>query len=175
MNQVAITSRDNSLLQRARAVREGLIKELIFVEGLRLCEEALRSKLAIEAVIYSDEIAEKKRAKDFLAAVTPVATRLAPVSEKLLATISYTKTPQGVVLLGISVDKSNEKYKNFLKRYNVTFPTSHDPAMSVSDSYATYRYPETYIIGRDGRVVEKIVGRKNWTDEKFIKSLQALL
>ena len=82
---------------------------------------------------------------------------------------------QGVVLLGISVDKSNEKYKNFLKRYNVTFPTSHDPAMSVSDSYATYRYPETYIIGRDGRVVEKIVGRKNWTDEKFIKSLQALL
>ena len=34
---------------------------------------------------------------------------------------------------------------------------------------------ETYIIGRDGRVVEKIVGRKNWTDEKFIKSVQALL
>ncbi len=82
---------------------------------------------------------------------------------------------KGVVLLGISVDKSPEKYKSFLKRYGVTFPTSHDPAMTVSDSYSTYRYPETYVIGRDGRVVEKIVGRKNWMDPKFIKSLEALL
>jgi peroxiredoxin len=82
---------------------------------------------------------------------------------------------QGVVLLAISVDKSADKYRNFLKRFNVTFPTAHDPAMSISDSYATYRYPESYIIGRDGRVIEKIVGRKNWLDEKFIKSLQALL
>ncbi len=82
---------------------------------------------------------------------------------------------QGVVLLGISVDKSTDKYKAFLKRYGVTFPTSHDPAARVSDSYATYRYPETYIILRDGRVIEKIVGRKNWTDVNFIKSIQGLL
>ena len=38
-----ITSRDNSLLRRARAVRDGKIEESIFVEGLRLCEEALSS------------------------------------------------------------------------------------------------------------------------------------
>ena len=82
---------------------------------------------------------------------------------------------RGLMLLGVSVDKSADKYKAFLKRYNVTFPTSHDPGKSVSDSYSTYRYPETYIIGRDGRVVEKIVGRKNWTDESFIKTLQGML
>jgi cytochrome c biogenesis protein CcmG, thiol:disulfide interchange protein DsbE len=82
---------------------------------------------------------------------------------------------QGVVLLGISVDKSADKYKAFLKRFGVTFPTSHDPAARVSDSYSTYRYPETYIISREGRVLEKIVGRKNWVDETFIKSIQGLL
>ena len=82
---------------------------------------------------------------------------------------------QGVVLLGISVDKSADKYKGFLKRFGVTFPTSHDPAMKVSDSYSTYRYPETYIINREGRVLEKIVGRKNWTDPNFIKSIEGLL
>ena len=82
---------------------------------------------------------------------------------------------QGVVLLGISVDKSADKYKAFLKRFGVTFPTSHDPAMKVSDSYSTYRYPETYIINREGRVLEKIVGRKNWTDPNFIKSIEGLL
>ena len=82
---------------------------------------------------------------------------------------------QGVVLLGVSVDKNPEKYKDFLKRYGVTFPTFHDPAATISDSYSTYRYPETYIINREGRVLEKIVGRKDWTDENFIKSIQALL
>jgi TrmH family RNA methyltransferase len=81
-------------------VREGKIRELIFVEGLRLCEEALHSKLPIESVIYSDEIAGKKRAKEFLTQVELVAKRMATVSEKLLATISYTKTPQGVILIG---------------------------------------------------------------------------
>jgi hypothetical protein len=47
-----ITSRDNSLLRRARAVRDGKADDAIFVEGLRLCEEALRSDLAIGAVIF---------------------------------------------------------------------------------------------------------------------------
>ena len=46
-----ITSRDNSLLRQARAVRDGKLDELIFVEGLRLCEEARRSNVTIEAVI----------------------------------------------------------------------------------------------------------------------------
>ncbi len=84
-------------------------------------------------------------------------------------------TDKGVVLLGISVDKTADKYKSFLKRFGVTFPTSHDPAKQVSDSYFTYRYPETYIINRQGRVLEKIVGRKNWTDPNFIKSIEGLL
>lgn len=94
-----ITSRDNALLRQARAVRDGKNEELIFVEGLRLCEEALRSGLPISAVIFSEEIAQKERAGRFLTDLAPVCDRLAAVSEKLLATISYTKTPQGVILL----------------------------------------------------------------------------
>jgi TrmH family RNA methyltransferase len=94
-----ITSRDNALLRQARAVRDGKTRELIFVEGLRLCEEALNSKLPIESVIYSEEIARKQRAKEFLTRVEPSAKRMATVSEKLLETISYTKTPQGIILI----------------------------------------------------------------------------
>ena len=96
---MTITSRHNSLLRLARAVRDGKTTELIFVEGLRLCEEALRSQLDIEAVIYSEEIAEKDRAARFLEAVASVCDRLIQVSEKLLATVSYTKTPQGIITL----------------------------------------------------------------------------
>lgn len=96
---IQITSRDNSLLREARAVRDGKIDDLIFVEGLRLCEEAYRSKLEIEAVIASDELLRKDRAAITIAELSHVSKRSASVTEKLLASISYTKTPQGIVVL----------------------------------------------------------------------------
>ena len=94
-----ITSRDNSLLRRARAVRDGKVNEAIFVEGLRLCEEALTSGLQIEAVIYSEQLGHKDRASRLIETLESLATRSASVSEKLLDSISYTKTPQGIVVL----------------------------------------------------------------------------
>lgn len=94
-----ITSRDNSLLRHARAVRDGKIAESIFVEGLRLCEEALLSGLRIEVVIYSDQIVRKERAFQLIENLEKASTKTAAVSEKLLESISYTKTPQGIVLL----------------------------------------------------------------------------
>ncbi len=98
-NSKLIVSRDNSLLRQARAVRDGKDETLIFVEGLRLCEEALRSDLTIHAVVYSNEIAQKERAAALLAELAKVCERLGEVSESLLATVSYTKTPQGMIVL----------------------------------------------------------------------------
>ena len=94
-----ITSRDNSLLRRARAVRDGKIMQSIFVEGMRLCAEALNSGLEIEAVIYSDRIAQKERAARLIEQLVNATETSASVSEKLLESISFTKTPQGIVLL----------------------------------------------------------------------------
>jgi TrmH family RNA methyltransferase len=99
-----ITSRDNSLLRRARAVRDGKISESIFVEGLRLCEEALTSNLEVEAVIYSDQIARKERAAKLIEQLSDAAKHSASVSEKLLESISYTKTPQGIIVLAARPD-----------------------------------------------------------------------
>jgi TrmH family RNA methyltransferase len=95
----SITSRDNSLLRLARAVRDGKDVEYIFVEGLRLCAEALRSALEIEAVIVSEELLRKERAAAAIAELAQAAQRSGSVSEKLLESISYTKTPQGIVVL----------------------------------------------------------------------------
>lgn len=94
-----ITSRDNSLLRQARAVRDGKAPDSIFVEGLRLCEEAHSSGLQIEAVIYSEEITRKERAASLIEEIGATGQRVASVSEKLLESISYTKTPQGIVVL----------------------------------------------------------------------------
>ena len=94
-----ITSRDNSLLRQARDVRDGKAGDLIFVEGLRLSEEALRSGLPIAAVIVSDELARKDKVAELIKRLEASTETLAVVSEKLLESISYTKTPQGIVVL----------------------------------------------------------------------------
>jgi TrmH family RNA methyltransferase len=104
-----ITSRDNSLLRQARAVRDGKIEELIYVEGLRLCEEAQRSNLTIEALIVSDELLRKERAAQAIAELSRVSKRTASVSEKLLESISFTKTPQGIVVLAERPDSSEQR------------------------------------------------------------------
>ncbi len=106
-----INSHDNSLLRRLRLVRDGKASDSIYVEGLRLCEEALRSSLEIEAVVYSEEIARKPRAAELIDELRAVCPRLAAVSEKLLASVSYAKTPQGIVLLGAKPNLNGEGFK----------------------------------------------------------------
>lgn len=106
-----ITSRDNSLLRHARAVRDGKIDESIFIEGLRLCEEALRSSLRIEAVIYSDHLVKKDRAAKLIDKLEAQSEKSALVSEKLLESISYTKTPQGIVVIAARPMTSEDQFK----------------------------------------------------------------
>jgi TrmH family RNA methyltransferase len=105
-----ITSRDNSLLRLARSVRDGKTQEFIFVEGLRLCEEALRSGLSIETVIASDELAAKEKAASLVENLSAASKRMAFVSEKLLESISYTKTPQGIILLAGHPETSEQHF-----------------------------------------------------------------
>lgn len=110
MKLMKITSRDNSLLRRARAVRDGKDDDLIFIEGLRLCEEARRSNLKIEALIYSDELARKPRAARLISDLEAVTAKSAVASEKLFDTISFTKTTQGIILLA---DRPTVSKKDF--------------------------------------------------------------
>jgi TrmH family RNA methyltransferase len=110
-----ITSRDNSLLRHARSVRDGKDDDLIFVEGLRLADEALRSGLKLEAVIFSDELARKEKAAEVISNLSKVSARAASLSEKLLESISYTKTPQGIVVLARRPTAGKQRLEASLK------------------------------------------------------------
>ena len=82
---------------------------------------------------------------------------------------------KGVVVLGISVDKSQKNYDNFLRRFGIPFLTSRDPEAKVSDSFGTYVYPESYVINRQGKVVQKIIGATNWSDPNLMQFIDGLL
>ena len=79
----------------------------------------------------------------------------------------------GVVVLGVSVDTNENAYRKFLDKYQVAFQTARDPDANISTSYGTFKYPETYIIDRSGKVVQKVIGEGDWGDAavNYVKSL----
>jgi TrmH family RNA methyltransferase len=94
-----ITSRQNPLVRHARAVGKGASKDSLFIEGLRLCEEAARARLDCREVFYTEKFAADARGARLLDSLRELKARFTPVSEPILASLGDTKTPQGVVLL----------------------------------------------------------------------------
>jgi peroxiredoxin len=82
--------------------------------------------------------------------------------------------PQGVTVIGVSVDENGQQLQNFVQHYHLSYPVARDPSAALANSYGTYKLPETYIIGRDGRVAEKIIGATNWTDPRMITFVKSL-
>jgi TrmH family RNA methyltransferase len=91
-----ITSRKNPLAQHARSVRDGRERESIFVEGLRLCEEALRAGIGFDFILYTRSLEEAERGARLLASLRETRARVVAVSDAVLESVSDTKTPQGV-------------------------------------------------------------------------------
>ena len=83
--------------------------------------------------------------------------------------------PDGVVVLGVSIDANEKLYKQFVDRYKIAFPTARDPEANISASYGTFQIPESYIIDKSGRVREKIISNTNWMDPEFLARVKSLL
>ncbi len=82
---------------------------------------------------------------------------------------------QGVVVLGISIDKNEHLYKNFLTQRQVAFATARDPEANISASYGTFQIPETYLIDRNGKVLEKVISNMDWMDPQFLARVKGML
>jgi len=74
----------------------------------------------------------------------------------------------GVVVVGISVDKDKAVYDRFLKKVKLNFETSRDPGADISADYGTFKYPETYVISRDGKVLEKFINEQPWMSPEIV-------
>ena len=83
--------------------------------------------------------------------------------------------PQGVVVLGVSVDANEKLYRRFMDQFKVSYATSRDPSWDIAASYGTFQLPESYIIDRSGKVVQKVIAAQNWADPAFVQSLKKML
>ncbi|MGI8668652.1 MAG: TrmH family RNA methyltransferase [Aridibacter sp.] len=91
-----ITSRNNQMLKFARKVRDGKVEDQIFIEGLRLAEEALKSEIIVTEVFITESFAANNL--EFVEKLSSQ-TEIFTISDKLFKSISDTKNPQGIILI----------------------------------------------------------------------------
>lgn len=94
-----ITSRENAKLKLARKVRDGREKDLIFVEGVRLAEEVLRSETKIIEIFLAEDFDQNARTARLLEIFQTKDVSINEVSENLFGSIADTKTSQGIILI----------------------------------------------------------------------------
>ncbi|MBS1792420.1 MAG: RNA methyltransferase [Acidobacteria bacterium] len=117
-----ITSRDNARLKLARRVRDGRVRDLIFVEGLRLAEEALKSKIGIDEVFVSDRFERGERTATVLDEIQSRGHAANVVAEQHFQSIADTANPQGIVLLGRRPDTGQINFAARFADRRPTFP-----------------------------------------------------
>lgn len=83
---------------------------------------------------------------------------------------------QGFEMLTVSVDKDQALIQPFMKEYNLSFPVLLDPESQVAKrKYKTTGVPETFIVNREGIIVHKAIGPRDWASEETVAAFAELL
>ena len=82
--------------------------------------------------------------------------------------------PKGITVLAVSVDANENSYRRFLRDHNVSLLSVRDADQKSNELYGTFKFPETYVIDRNGVVRRKFIGAVDWMDPEVIDFLGKL-
>jgi peroxiredoxin len=83
---------------------------------------------------------------------------------------------RGFVLLAVSEDETGaDGVKAFIEQMKVTFPVLLDPEGEVGRKYGVWGFPESFLVDREGRIVERVIGPRDWASPAQIARIEALL
>ncbi len=81
---------------------------------------------------------------------------------------------QGLEVVAVSTDNSLSTIKDFLARNRLDFPVLFDESKAVTKQYHVFSMPTTFLIDRNGMIVEKFYGEEDWTDPDIRKKIDKL-
>ena len=82
--------------------------------------------------------------------------------------------PKGVTVIAVSMDVDQGAYNQFIKDHNVNLLTVRDPNQKSNTLYGTSKFPETYIIDRNGVMRRKFIGAVDWSTPEITDFLSKL-
>lgn len=106
------------------------------------------------------------------------ATWCPPCVEEIptLERLYHTYIGRGLEVLAVSVDEGGAgAVGRFMQKNRLTLPVLLNSDQSVSRAYGTFKFPETYLIDREGIVHRKIIGAADWTSPAASQVIQSML
>ena len=86
-----------------------------------------------------------------------------------------TYAPKGLKIVAISVDQQRDALASFVREFKMPFLVLHDAGGPVSKGYGVIRFPETFLIGRDGKIRHHLIGAVDWMSEPVTRTIESLL
>ena len=83
--------------------------------------------------------------------------------------------PRGLSVVAVDMEESKEKVERWAKDKGLNVTIVLDRTGSVMRAYDVRATPAVFAIARDGRLVAKAVGTKDWTGRQGRAFLEALL
>ena len=106
------------------------------------------------------------------------ATWCAPCIEELPSLNELAKYyPKDLVILAVS-NENTDDIKNFLMAFS-NFHSNFIPANVGKDkmlaTFSVRAFPETYILGKKGQFIEKIIGPQKWDSEEWKNKIKTFI
>jgi peroxiredoxin len=77
------------------------------------------------------------------------------------------------VMLAVNADDNVKDLEAFVKENPHNFTIFSDADAKIQQLYHVEKFPETFIIDRQGRIVEHIVGARDWSSTEALKFFNA--
>jgi peroxiredoxin len=105
------------------------------------------------------------------------ATWCIPCREEMPAMeqLHQTFRSQGLTILAVNLKESPEQVKAFMDKYHLSFTALLDHDGSIFRDYAVTGLPTTYLISREGTLLARGVGGRDWTKAEGKDLIRALL
>ena len=79
------------------------------------------------------------------------------------------------VMLAVNTEQNGHSIvPAFLKNNPHDFTVLYDDKGTVQQQYGVYKFPESFVIGKDGIVDQKVIGQIDWASPKTIAYFKAL-
>ena len=83
---------------------------------------------------------------------------------------------EGLEILAVSIDESGaQDVLPFMQKHKLSFPALTDTKGTIKSLYQTTGVPESFIIDKDGILVEKVIGHRDWAVPEAIRFFRNLI
>lgn len=82
---------------------------------------------------------------------------------------------KGLKVIAVSVDRDAKALRDFVAEYKLPFLVLHDIDSKVAGNYGVFRYPETFLIDREGNIQAHLVGAVEWMSKPVQRDIEDLL